>query len=114
MRKFKIPDQTYETEIIVIICPSKVMEKKFNWKDSEENTHGMFLSKMDRKKKETHYFIWLNSKKPSKRYHRVLSHELIHLVFQRFKDIGIPVNIKNDETFAYFYEALLAAALKKI
>lgn len=53
------------------------------------------------------YYIWVCSSKNIVS----ISHELIHLTTRIMKDIGLPINYKNDEFIAYYHSYWLRKIL---
>ena len=116
MKTFKLKDSTYQTNITVLYGTladyNKYVGRRGLQEEKEEDTTGMhvfYTTKID-----NYHLIWVSTKEPRIKMINTLAHELIHLVMKRFTYIGIPINKKNDEAFAYFYASLLEQAIKKL
>ena|SRR3990167_4565197 len=114
MRAIKLKDDIFETEVVVYLSTMKEFNRMAKRKgfvpEDEEDTTGQH--QVHFKGKATKHIIWVSSK--SKNRINILAHEMIHMAMKRFKHLNIPINLANQETFAYFYGAMLGQAVKKL
>jgi len=102
MIEVKIDIPIYCGTLIIIQSDNfKDVEKKYNLTDTSKMK--AFHFKNQNKNESTNYFIVF---KPKEKF-SIISHEIVHLLNQIFRDHGIKLSLKNDEPQAYFHSWLV-------
>lgn len=118
MKEIKIKDTMYRQDVRIIIGGTEkelceYIYKKYHMEliaDNSQGCHfpiskdGMYI-----------HFIWMEDFNWTVHNQSVLSHEILHLVFDVFDKMGIEYKKEvSDEAFAYYFGRILEDVLKKL
>ncbi|MBA3761982.1 MAG: hypothetical protein H0X04_01390 [Chthoniobacterales bacterium] len=124
MRRKKVPDHPYNTDII-FLCGTRDEMNRYLRRQSGDpkeefislGTYGHYTHFEPKDARELHqHYVCVNTDlcKTAADRRTVMAHELVHCVFRIFDYKGVPTKADNDESFAYFFEWLFKHGQKVV
>lgn len=89
------------------------MEKKYKYTpDPNPSTYGTLFEMHNEKNGMVHHILWVDADKPEHIIMQGLAHEAVHLKNKIFLMAGVDLDLKNDETEAYYVSMIVRKALE--
>lgn len=116
MRKYQIADCAYFRKILFVVGDDSSLNrflKKFGVDRWTDQHWGMYFSTED---DHSHYILLTNrgGKKDNAWRLAALGHEVMHLVFDVFRIVGIEPSTSSEEAFTYYFQSMYSAMLEKL